>query len=634
MPDILDTGISGLRAFQAALATTSHNVANVNTAGYSRQQVLISTRPPVGDHRLIFGTGAEVTDVRRVYDQFVTGRLRDSGGRHAEVDQLTGLSQRLDELLSAEGSGIGKPLDAFFNTIQDLSTDPASIPAREVVLAEARHLVGRFVSLDRAMDELRVETNDRLDQSAREVTDLAAELARINQELGNRPSANSANDLLDRRDLLLSRMTEEVGINVVEQDGAMTNVFLNSGEALVVGTRAFGLATESDPLDPGARRLLHLGPHGAAPVSSQLRGGTVSGLSRFRHEVLDPAQNALGRLALATAQVFNDQHQTGMDLRGDQGAALFTMASPEVVSHPENSGGAAVQVSLLDPGALQPADYRLRFDGGSYSLQRLDSGTVVNLVGSGPFTIDGMEIQIDASGGPMQAGDSFLLRPVRNGAGDMDLLAEDPRALAMAAPVRTASVAGNLGNAMIAAAQVTDAADPNLQHTVELRFADPPSSYDIVDLTSGATLATGQAYVEGADILVNGVSTRITGSPAGGDRFRVEANLGGIGDNGNALAMAALMDQATLDAGSASLRDGADRLLSQVGARARSAQTNLEAQTAQMTHLQNLRDGISGVNLEEEAADLLRFQQAYQAAAQLIRVSDELFQSVLAAVAR
>ncbi len=634
MPDILDTGISGLRAFQAALATTSHNVANVNTDGYSRQQVLISTRPPVGHNQLSFGTGAEVTDVRRVYDQFVTDRLRDTGGRRTELDQLSGLSLRLDELLSAEGTGLGQPLDALANGLQDLSTDPASIPGREVVLAEARNLVGRFVSLDQAMDELRLETGQRLDQSARDVNDLAAELARINRELTGLPSASGANDLRDRRDLLLTRMAEQVGISAVEQDGVMTNVFLETGEALVVGTRAYGLATEPDPLDPGARRLVYQGPHGTSPVASQLRGGVVGGLTRFRHEVLDPAHNALGRLALVTGQAFNDQHQAGMDLRGALGAPLFAVAAPEVVAHPENTGGATLQVSITDPSALQPTDYRLRFDGAGYSLHRLDTGSVVGLAGSGPFRVDGVQLQIDTSGGAMLAGDSFVIRPSRSGAGGFDLLVQDPRALAMAAPVRTASAASNLGDAVIAAGQVTDGADPNLQNTVELRFADPPARYDIVDLSSGTTLVAGQPYVDGADIQVHGVTTRISGSPAPGDNFRIEANVGGVGDNRNALAMTALVDQPMLDAGTASLRNGTDQLASQVGARTRSAQFGLDAQEAQMTHLQDLRDGISGVNLEEEAADLLRFQQAYQAAAQLIRVSDELFQSILAAVVR
>jgi flagellar hook-associated protein 1 FlgK len=491
-------------------------------------------------------------------------------------------------------------------------------------------------SLQRGMEQLRNEVNGRLAQSVRDVNDLAAEIAGINRELSSLPAGRggSGNDLLDRRERVLGELAGLVGVRTVAQDGTGMNVFLETGEALVVGAQAFSLSTAASPLDPSTRQIVYRGSNGMESVVGGLRGGTVGGLLRFRQEVLDPAQNALGRLAITVADRFNAQHQVGMDLLGAQGQALFSVAAPEAMAHPGNAGGAAVQLTVVDSGALRTSDYELRYDGASYSLLRLSDGVRTSLSGAGPFAVDGLEIQVDSSGGAAAAGDRFLLRPTRNAAGSFQLLLSDPRELAVASAVRTAAGPGNQGSGAISAGQVIDPGNANLLRSLELRFADPPTSYDVVDVASTTVIASAQPYGAGSDIEVNGLRLQISGAPAAGDSFRVEANSGAVGDNRNALAMAALMEQPWLEGGTASLRDGADGLAAQVGASTRGAQLGLEAQQALQTHLSDLRDSVSGVNLEEEAANLLRFQQAYQAAAQLIRVSGELFQSLLAAVGR
>jgi flagellar hook-associated protein 1 FlgK len=636
VPDILQTGISGLRAFQAALATTSHNVANVATDGFTRQRVDISTREPESTLKHSIGTGAKLTDVRRVYDQFVVDRLRQTTGRVGEHESLSGLSARLDELLSADGTGLAGPLDDLNNALHDLSTDPASIPGRQVVLTQAQALVERVGGLERAMNEFRFEVQGRLDQSVGDVNALASEIAGINRELINLPGGASGqvNDLLDRRDLLLADLSALVGVRAVTQDSAQINVFLESGEALVVGTHAHGLATVPNPMDPGAHQIVYLGNNGIELPVREVSNGSVGGLVRFQNQVLNPAQDDLGRIAVNLADRFNTQHQLGMDLRGQLGTALFAVADPTASAHPDNVGGAAVQLAIVDTSALQASDYDLRFDGTDYSLERQSDGSRTSLSGAGPFLVDGMEIQLDVSGGAAVAGDRFALKQTRNAASGFELLLGDPAAVAAAGPVRTSAASDNLGEAQVSEAEILDPSDPNLLRSLEIRFADPPSTFDVVDLASATVIAASQPYVDGGDIDINGLRVQISANPEAADSFRIEANGGGVGDNRNALAMAALMDQPWLESGAASIREAAAGLVSQVGASARSAQVGLEAHQAVESNLQDHRDSISGVNLDEEAADLLRFQQAYQAAAQIIQVSNQLFQSILAAVAR
>jgi flagellar hook-associated protein 1 FlgK len=234
-------------------------------------------------------------------------------------------------------------------------------------------------------------------------------------------------------------------------------------------------------------------------------------------------------------------------------------------------------------------------------------------------------------GGGAAAGDRYLVQPVAHGAQAIALAISDPGQVAAAAPVHGTPALANLGSGQLAQPQVSDVSNAALLDSVELVFNDPPGSFDLVDIGSGVTLAAGVAYSAGAAISVNGWSTAITGAPAAGDRFRVQANIGGIADNRNALALAELQGGAAIE-GRLSYAQAYSTLVARAGTSARSAQFNAQAREQLLADAVAARESISGVNLDEEAIDLTRYQQAYQAMTRVVETSNTLFDAILAAV--
>jgi flagellar hook-associated protein 1 FlgK len=362
-------------------------------------------------------------------------------------------------------------------------------------------------------------------------------------------------------------------------------------------------------------------------LSDQITGGKLGGVLDFRREVLPGVRNELGIIATVLADRFNTQHQRGMDADGNLGQAFFTVPMPSTFADSFNTGSGVVTASITDISQLEASDYRLDYDGAAYTLTRSSDGASIS-AGAGPLVMDG--VTIDIAGAPA-AGDAFLIKPVARGAELISLRISDPDRVAAADPVTASSSLSNLGDARIVQPVTVDAADAALLDDIDIVFNDPPTSYDIIDVGSGITLSASVAYVEGATIAVNGWSTSISGDPLAGDRFRVESNVGGIGDNRNALALGALQT-ATLIGGKSTLQSGYSTLVSRVGVEARQAGFNAEAHLRLRDDAQIRRDEISGVNLDEEAVDLTRYQRAYQAMAQAINVSNTVFSSLIQAI--
>jgi flagellar hook-associated protein 1 FlgK len=346
--------------------------------------------------------------------------------------------------------------------------------------------------------------------------------------------------------------------------------------------------------------------------------------------MLDPARNELGRMTVALAQVTNDQHHAGQDLYGDMGGDFFAVGAPEVLGAQANTGSAALTATLTDIGQLTADDYVLRFDGSSWNVQRASNGQpVAYTTGSGgELQFEGLSIAVS---GAAQSGDRYLVRPTGEAIGGLQLLITDPSRLAAAAPIRSAVAAGNSGTGVISAGEAIDAANPALRNAVSIQFTGP-GAWQAVD--AGNTVIASGSYTPGGNIDVNGWRVQISGAPATGDAFAVSSNVGGVGDNRNALKLAAVLGQGVLGGGSESLDAAASRMVSAVGVATNSANTSLEAQKFIYDDSTAAIDSLSGVNLDEEAANLLRYQQAYQAAAQMIRVAQTLFDTILASVSR
>lgn len=637
MASILNTGISALNAFQRQLNTTGHNIANVNTEGYSRQRVEFSTleAQPGGDGFL--GSGVQVASIRRSYDDYLSGQVRAYSASQEEYAIYHERASQVDNVIADAASGLDRMMQEFFASIEDVSADPTSIPARNVMLNRSEVLADRFRSLDGWMDDLRGQLNRDLDTFVSHVNGLGEALAAVNQQIQqiSAGQANPPNDLLDKRDQLIDELSTYVKVTKVPQDDGALNIFIGNGQALVVGEVANRLSVINNPMSADHKEVaVSLIGGGSAVVTDQITGGKVGGLLRFRDEVLDPAQNSLGLVAVGLADSFNREHRTGMDLDGDLGGDYFALTQPELLANPSNSG--TVSASFDNIADLTNHEYQLSFDGASWSLTDLTTGGSVPMAGSGtpasPFVAAGVALVVGAA---PAAGDTYLLRPVRAGASTIDVLVKDTRDIAAADPVRTSTAGTNTGSGVIGSGALIERTGTSLAalpitltyDAATAQFTYPPAgslAYDPAT-DSGATLTL---TVPG----LGDFSFEMTGTPATGDQFTLSTNTGGVGDNRNALHLSSLQKESLLFGNSATLSDAYGYMVADVGTNTHQAAANAEVQGQLLSQAEAARSAVSGVNLDEEAADLVRFQQAYAAAAQVISTANSLFDTLLGAV--
>jgi len=625
MSNLLATGSSALLAFQRALNTVSHNVANINTPGYSRQRAEMQARDGAFNGYGYEGNGVQVTDIRRMADSLATARLLDSGGELSRLQQMTVLSGRVDALFSDPATGIAARWSGFFDSVSALSSSAASPADRENMLAQANSLVARFRQMDQHLDRMDVELNAGLTASVAEVNRLTREIAQLNARVGGNGSASG--DLLDRRDQLISKLVGHTGGSAVAQDSGLMNVFTAGGQPLVVGTVASTLVTSADPYRPDRLQIaLETGFHRTEMGKGAL-GGQIGGLLEFRGAVLDPALAELGRIAVSLAQAFNSSHAAGMDQHGQLGGAFFNLPAPTVAANAANTGSASLTAQVTNPGALKPQDVLLRFDGSNWNATLASNGATVPTTGTGsaadPLLVNGVAVVVV---GAASAGDRFQLMPTAGAAGAISVAITDPGRIAAATAVKGSSDLGNLGTGRLSGMRVTDSSAPALLD---------PAAIEFIDANQYTLDGTGPfAYTPGQAIDHNGWRVVLDGAPVAGDRFAVGATGANSSDNGNVALLANLDDARLLNGGTLTLNGAIGGLTTSVGSAARQADYAADAQRVIHDQALAARDSISGVNLDEEAAELMRLQQAYQAASQIIATADTLFQSLLNAVRR
>ncbi len=624
MPDLMHTGLSALLAFQRALDTTSHNVANANTPGYVRQRTEFGARQPQAYGNGWVGRGVDVLTITRQYDEFLVAEARSLSSSASGLETFAALTERVNNLFGDSAQGLSATMQRLQSALQGVAAEPTSVPARQVLLGEARGVVDRLVFFDGRLRDLEAEVGLRLDAEIDEVNALAAGIARLNRDIatGFASTGQPPNDLLDERDRLLDRLAARLSVTLVPQDGMVVNVFVGRGQALVLNQTAARLDTRPDRFDPARRNVVLFSEQGASDVTAALGGGSIGGLLDFRGGFLDSTRNALGRIATGLAEALNGQHRVGQDLAGNFGGELFRIGPVGVNANAANSGSTTLSVARAPVAALTGADYLLEFTGGTWSLRRVDTGAPVSLSGTGtsadPLRADGLEIVV---GGTPAAGDRFLIRPTREAIAGLAVAISDPARIAAGIPIRAEARAGNSGSAVTTSGEVLDPTNPQLRATVDIEF-----------LTSNTYSVNGAgsfSYTSGAPIDINGWRIVISGAPSAGDRFRVASNATGIGDNRNALALAGVMGRAQFDGGTISLNGAVARLGSEVGSTTRQAQLSRDAHKLMHAEAGKARANANGVNLDEEAANLLRFQQAYQAAAQLVRIAGQMFDALL-----
>ncbi|WP_191862406.1 flagellar hook-associated protein FlgK [Stenotrophomonas sp. AS012628] len=626
MSSVLSTGTGALLAFQRALATTSHNVANLNTPGYSRQKVNFATADPQNYGYGTVGNGTRITDIRRTADQLAISRLLDSSGELARLKQLSSMADRVNSLFSDAATNVAGVWSNFFDSVSGLSSNASGTADRQNMLDGGKALANRFVQLNTHLNNLNSEVNNGLMAGATEVNRLAQEIAQINGAIGTN-IATAAPDLLDRRDQLITQLIGYTGGTAVIQDGGIMNVYTAGGNALVVGTTATKVTTVADPYQPERLQLALETQGNTIRLDAKAVGGQIGGLLEFRDTVLTPAQAELGKLAVGLAETFNQAHHQGVDLYGQLGGDFFNIGNPRVTANNSNTGTASLSATYGDLGKLDAQNVVLQFDGTNWKASRADTGASVPLTGSGtaadPLMINGVKLVV---GGTPSANDRFLLQPTAGVAGSMEMAITDPSRIAAAAAVKGAAATANTGTGKLSGVTVTDASNANLRNPAAIVF----TSATTYTIDGGPP----QTYTPGQTISANGWSFVLDGAPKVGDTFNITPTPAGSSDNSNAAKLAKVESAKAFNAGTVTLNGALGGLTTQVGAAARSAEYSLDAQLVINDKAQEARDEVSGVNLDEEAADMLRLQQAYQAASQLISTADSMFQTILGAVRR
>ncbi len=656
---MIDTSRSALLVFQRALDTTSHNIANVFTEGYSRQTVNLSalgSANPTSDTSP--GSGVTIKSLDRAFDQILTDNVRHDSATFGRTETFAQLTEEVDLLFANSESGLAAQTQNYFSALQEVSNDPTSIANRQVLLGEADMLTARFGELDNRLDEISVSSNLRLTEAVSEINSLGQQIADINSKIQDSGS-NIPLDLLDARDHLVDQLSEQVSVNTIQAQDGTISLFAGDGQALVIGNHAETLGVVQSEY-PGDGLRVVLG-NAKVDVTEQMSGGVIGGVLDFQNEVLRPAQNEIGRLAVVLAENINELHREGYDLDGNTGSNFFNYTDPQVVGSSRNTGTAAVTASFVTTvadaydingggvdssdvtqlmGNWQASDYELVDNGATWSLTRLSDNTSVDLAANANGTVtaaDGfvLNINLDATVGTQADGDRFLIRPFQNSAGDISVAITEPREFAAANAIDPAYELEYLGADEWRVTRLSDGHSININDgaTDSVTVADG-FNIDVTGITNvGATFQI-HPFDSSSSELTTTVTDKdniIRRNVLNMDDFNTEANPAEVrpGNNENALALANLQTEKLMSSGTTTMNDTYNQLVSVVGIKTSQAKISMAAQGIMLDQSIEARSSVSGVNLDEEAADLIRYQQAYQAAAKVMAAADQMFKTLL-----
>ncbi len=544
MASIYDVGASALTSMQRAIATTGHNIANVNTEGYSRQEVLLGTRSPEKVGQLEIGTGVEVSNIRRAHDSFLVRDVQTRSGSNGYFQLYAKTAQNVDSLLADPSTGIAPAMNKFFAAMEAVAANPSALPERQVLLSQAEMLTQRFNYVDTRLSEFASELNTRMANMAGDINALASDIAQLNESIVSLNSERGApNDLLDQRDRAITELSKLIGVQTTEQDDGAINVSVGKGQRLVIGNNAERLRMVLPAAADGPSQLFLSVPSGAeSEVTSKLTGGELGGVLDAGARLVNKARREVGLLALGMTETFNRQHSQGSDLNGDQGEAFFQGLEAAVTGSRDNSGAVAVTATIAQEQNLTGDGYSIRYEEAGIRLTNLSSGES-QLVDAGVLELPGFRLNI-----PEQVngavGDIFFVEPTLGAGSSMSLALSDPLKIA----------AANQDSA--------------------------------------------------------------------------------VGDNRNMLSLIDLRDVKTLKAGTQSYTSLYSSTLSGIAVETRSAISNAETEQTLLRSAEDRLEGLRGVNLDEEATNLIRYQQAYQAAAQVISVANDIFDTLLMASRR
>lgn len=656
---LLNVGARALLANQVALQTAGHNIANVNTPGYSRQTVVLQTVQGQFTGGGYIGQGVDVQTILRNQSELLTRQSAAAGSTQASDAVRAERLTQLQEVFSGGATGLGAAINDMMNAFSDVVTAPTDITARTVVLTRLDETAARMRTAADRLNEIQYTVTEQLQSSVTAINSLATQMASINEQIARaKGNGQTPNDLLDQRDQIIRDINQYVQTTQIPADDGTVGLFVAGSQPLVLGTTATSLSIDDATQFPASGQVkLFFNRPGAAPVEMDenvLGGGSVSGLLRFNNNDLTEGRNLLGRMAMAIGMTMNEQQNLGLTLDGLPGKDLFSVPA----SMPGYTNGAGVgTVSFTGPTQFSASDYEIRFTTGTAGqVVRLSDGkstAFTSAANLATLQIDGLNFNLTTPGNP---GERMLFKPFSTAANNIQALVYSPRDLAAANPVNAAMGTANGGTLQLAGLKATglpnppglvlpananSAALPPILGGVQLQFtAGPPTTYNVLDRGTAppTVLAAAQAYTSGAPISINGWEIKLQGTPKTGDTVLIGNALDPqYGDtytrnSGNANALMSLRDVKMFD--ESTLSDGYAGAIAQVGTRTQSANFASKLSTTIAANLERDRTAVSGVNLDEEAARLIQYQQAYQASSKMIQIAQNIFDSLIQGMGR
>ncbi|QPR35815.1 flagellar hook-associated protein FlgK [Delftia acidovorans] len=652
---LLNVGSRALMANQIALQTTGHNIANVNTAGYSRQSVAFQTSPGQNMGSGYIGNGVDVNTILRNFNDLLNRQAATASAvSAADSARATSLAQ-MQEVFGGGKTGLGAAITDMMNSFGDVAGAPTDPSARQVVLTRMNELAARFRSASAQLDELDYSAKQQMGNDVTVVNSLAGQVATLNAQISRSiASGQTPNDLLDQRDQLVRNINKYVQTSQIPADDGSISLFVGGSQPLVLGPNSAQLTLKEATEFPGSGKMaLYFQQPGGQNVEltpSMLGGGEIAGLLQFQGSDLTEGRNLLGRMALAIGDSLNEQNNLGLTLSGQSGSNLFklSMVSNGSTTGAQWTGATTPTTTVVDSSQLKASDYQIVFGSTAPAgkVIRLSDGKVTDFTSMADLSskeIDGLRFDLKAEG---VSGNTVLFRPMAAGAHDIQAAVHSPNDLAVANPV--AASIKSLGDATLQMGGIQVSAGFNMAGFAgaEVSFSKNATGqleYTITPAPGGGIPATG-LYTSGQPIqLAPGLQVKITGTPAINGTTSDKVTLGKATDPqygtayqrdaGNASSFLALRDSKLFD-GSTTLSDGFSTAMAQVGTRTQSAQYAAKLSETIAKNLEADRTAVSGVNLDEEAAKLLQYQQSYQASAKMLQVAQSIFDSVLQTVGR
>lgn len=641
-------GVRAMFAAQQALQATSANIANANTPGYSRQSVVLATSGGQYTGAGFVPKGVQVETITRAHNAFLTREAQLSTALSAadvaRRDQLT----RLESVFPTGENGIGAAAGELLNSFVDVANNPGDTAARQVVLANADEYALRLRSAAGKLSELQRGVIDDVRNSVAMINTYAQRVAELNSQIAaTQGTGHEPNDMLDQRDQVIKDLSGYVQVTTVPSDDGSLSLFIAGGQNLVLGGRAAALRATTDPYDATRVAISVSDPGGTRPLGADsLAGGALAGLMRFQNDDLVDARNLIGQMAAALGERLNEQQSLGLDLGNPpgSGAPIFAVGAPRVLPAATNvrdASGAFVSrpsLTVTDASQLQASDYDLRLDpanAGQYLLTRLSDGIKRSVVDGA--SVDGFTLSLGANA--PTGSETFLLQPVGVAADSMRRVLDDPKGLAAASPLSATVGSTNTGTGSVQSLRVTSSAvDATATANVSFNANTGTYNWELRD-TSNAVISSGAAtWTAGQPIVLNGFELRLNGVPRSGDTFQVGPTLYPGSDNGNALAMIDLRDEGLV--GRQVLSDGSvvagdtitsayGQAMADIGVRVQGATAAAEVSAAVLNDAVSAQQSKVGVNLDEEAARLIQYQQSYQAAAKVLQIAQSVFQTLL-----